>query len=375
MIKTPDIYSQGNKDTTKSNIIGIDVSLTESDAKKKLDSVNQKKFGVIAYPFAFYSPETQLAFGAGGMLYFRLGILKDIRLSKVSLSAYYTTNKQYNFSIVPKLYFPGIKQVYLEGKINFSQEEGKFFGIGNNTYETDSSGYISHIFLLNAQVTGLVFFKSVQTGLVYEYVNNRIIDKKDNPFLKKPEISGNTGGKIGGSGFSILIDSRNNISYPESGIFANLKFVFYRNFFGSDFIFDKYTMDFRHFWMPIKSHILALQYYSEFTKGEVPFFGLPAMGGSSNMRGYFGGRYRDNQYVSIQAEYRKILFWRLGVAAFYSLGQVSDKISNLKLNEFKHTYGFGLRFVFDEKEKINLRVDLGIANGKTGVYFNLDEAF
>jgi hypothetical protein len=369
------IYSQENKDSVKSKTIGIDVSFTESDANKKLDSVNEKTFGVIAYPFAFYSPESQFAFGAGGMFYFRLGLFKDIRLSKISSSAYYTTNKQYNFSIVPKLYFPGIKQIYLDGRVNFAKEEGKFFGVGNKSNETDSCGYLSSIFRLNVQVAGLVFFKNIKTGLVYEYVNNRIIDKKNNPYLRMPEISGIEGGKIGGLGIGLIKDSRDNISYPESGTFLNFKIVFFRKFFGSEFSFDKYTLDFRHFFMPIKTHIIAVQYLSEFTKGDVPFFSLPAVGGSSNMRGYFEGRYRDDQLITLQAEYRKILFWRLGVAAFYSIGQVSDKISNFKINDFKHTYGCGLRFVFDEKEKINLRVDLGIANGKTGVYFNLDEAF
>jgi outer membrane protein assembly factor BamA len=375
LFKTLNIYSQENKDTVKMSPIGIGVSISESDANKKLDSLNQKNFGLIAYPFAFYSPETQLAFGAGGMVYFRLGILKDIRLSKVSLSAYYTTNKQYNFSIAPKLYFPGVKQVYLDGSINFAQEEGKFFGAGNNTYETDSSSFKSHIFHLNAEITGLVLFKSIHTGLIYDYTNNRVIDNINNPFLNNTNTRGLGESRAGGLGAGLLMDTRDNISFPESGSYAKFNMVFYRKFFGSSFIFDKFTIDLRHFWMPIKSHILAFQYLSEFTNGDVPFYSLPAIGGSSNMRGYYEGRYRDKQYITTQAEYRKILFWRLGVAAFYSVGQVSDKIGNFRLNDFKHTYGAGLRFVFDKKEKINLRVDLGVANGKTGVYFNLDEAF
>ena len=75
------IFSQEDKDTVKTKI--IDVSLTESKADEKLDSLNQNNFGLIGYPFAFYSPETELAFGAGGMFYFRLGLFRDIRLSKI----------------------------------------------------------------------------------------------------------------------------------------------------------------------------------------------------------------------------------------------------------------------------------------------------
>ena len=155
------IFSQEDKDTVKTKI--IDVSLTESKADEKLDSLNQNNFGLIGYPFAFYSPETELAFGAGGMFYFRLGLFRDIRLSKITISAYYTTNKQYNFSVIPVIYFPGNKQVNLNGKINFAKEEGKFFGVGNQTFDSDSGNYISNVFRLNAQLTGLVLSKLVST--------------------------------------------------------------------------------------------------------------------------------------------------------------------------------------------------------------------
>jgi outer membrane protein assembly factor BamA len=128
--------------------------------------------------------------------------------------------------------------------------------------------------------------------------------------------------------------------------------------------------------MPAKSHIIAVQFFGQFTKGaDAPFFSMPAVGGSYKLRGFFEGRYRDKQYFTAQAEYRKILFWRIGAAAFYSIGEVAPNFSSFNMNGIKHSYGFGLRFVFDPKEKINLRVDLGIAERKTGVYFNLEEAF
>lgn len=369
------LYSQEQKDTAKSSPVGIGVTLSEDKASEKIDSLKSKNIGLIAYPFAFYSPEKQLAIGAGGMIYFRLGVLKKIRLSKIISSAYYTTNDQYNFSIVPKIYFPGIKQIYLDSKINFSREEGKYYGMGNNTYETDSASYLSHVFYLKAAIAGFNLFKSVQTGFAYEYKNSRVTDKKNNQFLKDSTTKGANDGKIGGFGLTLIADTRDNESYPEKGSYLNLQALLYRKPFGSNFTYNKFFVDYRQYVMPFKSHILAFQVLGEFTNGEVPFFALPMVGGSSNMRGYFEGRYRDKEYITAQAEYRKILFWRIGVDAFYSIGQVAPDFISFQINNFHHSYGFGLRFVFDPKERINLRMDIGVANGKTGVYFQLDEAF
>ena len=190
-----------------------------------------------------------------------------------------------------------------------------------------------------------------------------------------PDISGNSGGKTGGVGIALINDSRDNTSYPSSGFFGKFSSTFFRKPFGSDFTFDKYILDLRKYIMPIESHIFALQFYGEFTKGNTPFFSMPSIGGSYKMRGFFEGRYRDKQYFMAQAEYRKILFWRVGAAVFYSTGQVANNFSSFKLSNMRHSYGIGLRFVFDKKEKINLRMDLGIAEGNKGIYFNMEEAF
>ena len=42
----------------------------------------------------------------------------------------------------------------------------------------------------------------------------------------------------------------------------------------------------------------------------------------------------------------------------------------------KQSYGAGLRYMFNKKQKINLRMDVGFGeNGSSGVYFGIEEAF
>lgn len=46
------------------------------------------------------------------------------------------------------------------------------------------------------------------------------------------------------------------------------------------------------------------------------------------------------------------------------------------INELKYSFGGGLRYLFNKKEQVNLRMDIGIGpNGNTGIYFGIEEAF
>jgi outer membrane translocation and assembly module TamA len=93
------------------------------------------------------------------------------------------------------------------------------------------------------------------------------------------------------------------------------------------------------------------------------------------MRGYYAGRFRDKNLLVFQAEYRLPLVWRLGLVGFAGLGNVAGKFSQLNLDSLKPSYGVGLRFLFDKKEKIRIRMDIGFGKGTSGFYFSIFEAF
>jgi hypothetical protein len=75
-------------------------------------------------------------------------------------------------------------------------------------------------------------------------------------------------------------------------------------------------------------------------------------------------------------EYRQFFWWRLGYVLFGGVGGVAHSLDKLRIDEIKVSYGAGLRFIFNEEQKINLRVDLGInQDGNTAIYFGIEEAF
>jgi len=80
--------------------------------------------------------------------------------------------------------------------------------------------------------------------------------------------------------------------------------------------------------------------------------------------------------IALQAEYRFVpVFWRLGLAVFAGLGDVAATPGRFDAGQFKYSYGLGLRFVIDPKQRINLRLDYGLGKETSGVYFTATEAF
>ena len=106
---------------------------------------------ISAYPYAYYTPETELAFGAGGIVTFYTSEERILRPSKSTVSAYYTTKKQYKFSLSPQLYF-GENTLFISSDLSYGYYVDKFWGIGEDSPETGDEGYTSRAFAFNANV-------------------------------------------------------------------------------------------------------------------------------------------------------------------------------------------------------------------------------
>jgi len=343
----------------------------QSDA----DTVIAKKFNFMVYPIAFYTPETDLAGGFGGLVYFQMERNPLIRLSKIKLSAWYSINHQYSVTLSPTLYFPGTNRFQIEGDFNYAKEISKFYGMGSQSPEIENPNYsIKKTRIYAELVSKALLMKEFDSGYIFEFADYDVFDAEENPFLDST-ITGFGGGKNSGLGLVWKYDYRDHLFFPANGGLYKFAMSFFGKDIGGDFTYNNFIIDIRQYVSIWNSHILAMQLYTNFTTGEPPFFLLPALGGDKRMRGYFEGRYRDRQYYTVQAEYRKMIWWRLGAVAFFAAGDVGDRIKDFNTIDMKFSYGFGLRFVFDEEEQINLRMDIGFGNNTDGVYFSLEEAF
>ena len=90
------------------------------------------KARLIGVPFIYYSPETKLAFGGGGVLNFRTGRRKEeSRTSTVWAYASYNMARQFSVLVRPEIYLRS-NDIYLQTNIRWERSPQLFFGVGND---------------------------------------------------------------------------------------------------------------------------------------------------------------------------------------------------------------------------------------------------
>jgi hypothetical protein len=109
-------------------------------------------------------------------------------------------------------------------------------------------------------------------------------------------------------------------------------------------------------------------------KGQsVPFYLLPSLGGGSDLRGYSSFRFRGENSLLLQGEWRIMVNRFLDTAVFYDTGKVTARKSDLDLNGLQHDYGFGVRF--HTPFATVLRVDIARGSEGTTLVFATSPAF
>ena len=356
-------------------IIASPCVLAPLNAQEQPDSIPAFKSALGAYPYAYYTPETQFAVGVGGFFTFYTQKAKGLNPSKVTLSTFYSTIETFNVSLSSDLFFAR-NRIASTISLFFGHTVDRFYGVGNNTPDHGDEDFVMESIsaMLDFQAPPVVFI-SDRSGFIAEYGDYAIADKRENKYLENDSIPGSTGGSIAGMGLVWVWDTRDQIFFPNHGGKTEARAIFYSEDLGSDFTFTRVQVDARRYWAFSPDHVLATQLLLEAVGGNPPFFKLPALGGSNSMRGYFHGRYRDTTYLCLQMEYRQYVWRRLGFAAFVGFGDVNSDITRFTLRNTKPSYRAGLRLLFNEKQKINLRADVGLGKDTNGIYFSLEEAF
>lgn len=173
-------------------------------------------------------------------------------------------------------------------------------------------------------------------------------------------------------GAAATFDTRNSSTNPSGGVYASIVHSNYTDFRGKPHFATGITFDcYRSVW---EGGILAFDFHSRFTYGAVPYIMLPTIGGPYRMRGYYSGRYRDNNAVSIQLELRQHVWEMLGVAAWAGAANLWGKYGKFDLGHTLPDYGAGIRWKLDGSTC--LRFDYGFGkDGQNGFIFSINEAF
>lgn len=341
------LQAAGNKDTVKE------------------DSV--KKFGILPVPAFGYTPETGVSYGAFSLFTFKFYPDSTTRTSSAKTSLEFTTKKQIIFEASWNYFFNN-ENWFSRGTIQLSKYPDLYYGIGESTPDSNETKFRS-----NRSVFEIDFLKRIAEktfiGPTVRYKNYGRIEY----------IEGNHGiftdlhtSHIFAIGATVISDRRNNILNPQIGSYGELSLVF-NNLDGRWYQYFK--IDLRKYYT-FSAHTFSVRLLNESVTGNPPFYDHALFGGDKNSRGYYYGRFRDKNFLTVQSEYRSPLWWRFGLALFGGLSKIYPSIENISADNLKSNYGVGLRILTDTRENINLRLDYAIGqNDQDGFYVYFGESF
>jgi hypothetical protein len=341
--------------------------------------ISKKKYGksifFIAAPSFSYAPETRFGAGVYGLLFFRFHSHDTItRGSIVDIGTVYTQNKQYFINPTWKIFFPAEKYI-LVGEGLFQYYTEKYFGIGNSPRQSFEELYGHNLFRFDTKLQKKLlphFFVGIHYLLEDMY---HIESRNPDGEISKFRVVGARGGFASGLGTAITYDSRKNIVMPMGGGYIDFQDAWFSPAFGSSYSFHSMSLDIRKYIALKPGNILAFQFYGKHITGAAPFRMLSLLGGPMIMRGYYYGRFRDNDLLAAQAECRIPVSRSFIVAAFLGAGEVARGFEYFSTPGIKPNFGGGLRYIYKKKEGLDVRLDAGFGGGSSGIYVTAGEAF
>lgn len=337
-------------------------------------------------PIFGYTQEAGLEFGAAGIYSFYVDKTDSIiRASQIFGVAFTSTKGVSQISGKGDIWSRGNKwhQIY---EARFSNIPFNFYGLGSNTLKADEDLIVQTRWRFNAEIERQ-FTKAYYPGIGLEFESLNFKDRELGGIFdseNQANLFDKDGGRYVFLKITQLIDTRNSNTYTTKGFYGRVRYNYAPDFFGgNNFSGNLFTADARYFQALSKKLTLGSQFFYETisSKNEIPFYMLRQMGNDQVMRGYYLGRYRDKNYMALQAELRYRIIDRFGLVAFGGGGSVYKNGFLPQQKLLKPNYGIGARLFFDLDKSIALRVDYAWGekpineNRIKGLYISLGESF
>jgi outer membrane protein assembly factor BamA len=364
---------------------GDSTSKITSDSLPKHIKDSLTKSGFVGAPYVQYAPETGWAGGLVGFYYFHLSedtLPSDTRAlrtlpSDVSGGAMYSQKHQSFIGILYDLYFK--HDYHLSGGLHYEQYPLDFYGVGNYNPVSPIDSYtptkLGADFIFTRNISRSLTGEGFNAGILGEFRHDDVRKSDSGGLIATGKEPGAHGGNSNGLGVIALFDSRDNIYSTQNGEYDDLEAEFYGRSLGSDFTFNRYTLDLRRFIPLAKDQTFATQLYAQFVNGNEPFYEMQGLGGDSKIRGYYLLRFRENDVILLQTEYRFPIWWRIGGAVFAGGGEVGHVLSDFTSHSIHPSAGIGLRFLVVPEQHLSIRIDYGIGTDVRALYLSLLEAF
>jgi hypothetical protein len=333
-------------------------------------------------PIFSYSQENGISLGTIGIYSFYVDKTEpNIKVSQAYGAIAASTKKQVLINFKADVWTKKNKYHFIT-EAKYADQPFNFFGIGNQTNAIDKDVLNLSRLKLNGELENEIS-RNFYLGGGISYENLVFEDQKTGGIYTTSNLMDKDGGQFLFLKATSFYDTRDQISYTSKGLYLQLQYSFAPNVFGHpNFSGSLITVNAKKFHKLNSVLNLALNatYEGIYSKNPKPFYMLRQLGNDQYMRGYYTGRFRDENLITSQAELRWRPTPRLGMVAFGGTGLVYAK--NLFSNkDFKPNYGIGARLFFDLEKAMSIRFDYAMGeklNSEkriSGFYISLGEAF
>ena len=323
-------------------------------------------------PYINYDRTLGFTLGALPMVMYNLSEKDTISPQSITGGLFmYTTNKSWLGIFFNKTYFNEDKyRATLVGGIgvtNYQFFMSGPFDIGYIDYNVDADFFLIE---LQRKVIGNLY-----AGLNYKYAKMITVipefespDGEIIPRQEQTEI-------LKGLGAIISYDGRDAVYYPYNGMITNLNYSTFPEFMGNELISQKVELDYNQFFaFRKKQDVLAARFYGGAGIGELSFNQEFVVGGK-DIRGYSQGKYRGEQIVALQAEYRWNPYEKIGFIGFIGSAMVFNGINSEDDGKLLPAIGAGFRYTVFPENHMNVGMDIAAGKDDWGLYFRIGEAF
>lgn len=341
------------------------------------DSTRGASFMVL--PAVSYAQETGLEIGIASTYDFYMDKADfQSKTSNLMFIATVTTEKQKKINLTSDLWTKR-NDYHIITDIRFRDWPFNFYGIGNKTWKADEDYLEQKLYRFKVDVEKKLAPK-VYAGINANYDYFKFSDVETGGIFESPDIYGKSGGQFLALGVSALYDTRDVTTFTSKGFYVRAKYAYAPNFFGKEnYHGSQVEVDLRGYYSFSKKTSLATQGLYRGTYGHnVPFYAMRDLGGDMSMRGYYLGRYKDNNYATAQAELRYRFISRFGATGFIGTGSTFSKENKIRLVP---SYGGGVRYFFSLEHSSSIRLDYAFGEKRagekrqSGFYLSISEAF
>lgn len=333
-----------------------------------VNSNNHKGLNINTLLFPHYSTDTKLGIAIAAIGTYSID-KKDTLLapSSISLIGDITTTGYYLLGVRGNNFFMS-NRLLLDYSLIFSSFPSNFWGLGfsNANNSKNKSSYLKEqVSFKNTLRYKLNSKHSVGVVTGYDFISAANFSK-DSLAIGLDGMSNSYS-----YGALYIYDKRDYAINATNGVYFKIQqrnFITANNkpFFKTDLQFNSY----QPLW---EGATLALDLFCEFGYGTTPWQMMSNLGGIYRMRGYYLGRYRDNNISTIQVEYRQRVYNRHRAVVWGGVGNVWG-VEQFSLSHTLPNYGIGYRFELNNR--LSFRVDYGFGSmGQNSLIIGINEAF